>query len=326
MELYLMDKRQGNQPLLSVIVPLFCEGSLLGEVLVKIHEVLESLNKSYELILVDDGSTDSTWTVIEAEAKRYPTLRAIRLSRNFGKESALCAGLEMARGQAVVTIDGDLQHPPELIPKMVRLWEQSKADVVEAVKERRGRESFTNRMGAKLFYIILDRLSGYTLNSTSDYKLMDRRVVDAWLKMGERNLFFRGMIAWLGFKRVRIPFRVSERLEGQSGFSIFRLIRLAITAVTAFSSLPLHIVTLLGGVFLFFAIILGIQTLYKKITGDAVSGFATVILLQLIIGSLLMISLGIIGEYIARIFEEVKNRPRYVVAEIIDNTAKEIVE
>ncbi len=321
-----MDKRQGNQPLLSVIVPLFCEGSLLGEVLVKIHEVLESLNKSYELILVDDGSTDSTWTVIEAEAKRYPTLRAIRLSRNFGKESALCAGLEMARGQAVVTIDGDLQHPPELIPKMVRLWEQSKADVVEAVKERRGRESFTNRMGAKLFYIILDRLSGYTLNSTSDYKLMDRRVVDAWLKMGERNLFFRGMIAWLGFKRVRIPFRVSERLEGQSGFSIFRLIRLAITAVTAFSSLPLHIVTLLGGVFLFFAIILGIQTLYKKITGDAVSGFATVILLQLIIGSLLMISLGIIGEYIARIFEEVKNRPRYVVAEIIDNTAKEIVE
>ena len=321
-----MNKSSKNKPLLSVVIPLYCEGSNLRAVLSGIFTTIKPLNESFELILIDDGSTDNTWAIIEEEAKKYSMLRAVRLSRNFGKESALCAGIEMARGSAVITMDGDLQHPPELIPEMVRRWRESEAEVIEAVKESRGRESFINKIGAKTFYAILHKLSGYALNSASDYKLMDRKVVDVWLKMGERNLFFRGMSAWLGFKRMKIPFVVPERVGGYSRWSVFRLIKLAITAVTAFSSLPLQIVTISGGLFFLFALALGVQTLFRKIAGDAVSGFTTVILLQLIIGSLLMMSLGIIGEYIARIFEEVKGRPRYVVAETIDNTTETITE
>jgi glycosyltransferase involved in cell wall biosynthesis len=321
-----MNKSVQNRPLISVVIPLYCEGSNLRVVFSEIYRVLKSLDESYEIILIDDGSNDNTWSIIEEEAKKYTMLRAVRLSRNFGKESALCAGIEMTRGSAVITIDGDLQHPPELIPEMVRRWQELQADVIEAVKESRGRESFNDRIGAKMFYAILNKLSGYDLNGASDYKLMDRKVVDVWLRMGERNLFFRGMSAWMGFKRIRIPFVVPERFSGTSRWSVFCLIKLAITAVTAFSSLPLQIVTLSGGLFFLFALILCIQTFYNKIVGNAVSGFTTVILLQLIIGSLLMISLGIIGEYIAKIFEEVKGRPRYVVAELIDNTIKKLSE
>lgn len=316
-----MNKLRPN-PVISVVIPLYCEGGHLKESLSIIIHTLDSLNESYELILIDDGSTDNTWAILEEESQKYPMLRALKLSRNFGKESALCAGLEMARGSAVIVMDGDLQHPPELIPEMLRLWRESKADVIESVKKDRGREKLTSKIGSKLFYTILNVLSGYDLRGASDYKLMDRKVVDAWLRMGERNLFFRGMSAWLGFNRIKVPFEVPERIGGQSGWSFFRLLKLAITAVTAFSSLPLHFVTISGGVFLLFALILGGQTLVLKFTGRAVSGFTTIILLLLIIGSLLMISLGIIGEYIARIYEEVKGRPRYVIAEKIDSPAE----
>ncbi len=313
-----------NTPLISVVIPLYCEGSNLSSVLSSNIKVLESLNESYEIILIDDGSTDNTWTVIENEANNYPMLRAIRLSRNFGKESALCAGIEAARGSAVITMDGDLQHPPELILEMVKKWQESDADVVEAIKESRGKESFFNKIGATTFYYIMNKLSGYDLNNASDFKLMDRKVISAWIKMGEQALFFRGMCAWLGFRRVQIPFKVAERTAGSSGWSVFRLIKLSITAVTSFSSLPLHIVTILGSIFFIFAMLLSIQTLFGKLTGTAVSGFTTVILLQLIIGSSLMISLGIIGEYIAKIFNEVKARPRYIVAEKIDTATNEV--
>ncbi|MBI5640988.1 MAG: glycosyltransferase family 2 protein [Nitrospirae bacterium] len=315
--------RQAETPLISVVMPVYREGSSLRSVLDVLVEVLLSLKESFEVILVDDGSPDDTWVVIEQASMQYPVIRAVRLSRNFGKESAICAGLEMASGKAVIVMDGDLQHPPQLIPEMVRLWRESKADVVEAVKDDRGQESFVNRIGAGLFYSVFSRLSGYDLDRASDYKLIDRRVVDAWLTMGERNLFFRGMISWLGFRHLKIPFTVPERAGGQSGWSLFRLIKLAVTAVTSFSSLPLHLITLSGGVFLFFGMILGLQTLFNKLTGKAVSGFATVILLLLIIGSLLMISLGIIGEYIARIYEEVKRRPRYLISEKLERRVSE---
>lgn len=308
-----------NQPLLSIIIPLYCEEAHIEKIISEIQKIMNTVNESYELILVDDGSTDNTWDVIKQEADKFPNLRAFQFSRNFGKESAISAGIEMARGNAVILMDGDLQHPPELIPEMFRLWRESKADIIEAVKSNRGKESLINKLGAGLFYTSLKKLSGYDLTNLTDYKLMDSKVVKAWLQMGERNLFFRGMSAWLGFKRIQIPFVVPERASGQSTMSISRLTRLAITAVTSFSSLPLHIVTIMGGLFLLFALIMGLQTLYMKLSGQAVSGFTTVILLQLIIGSLIMITLGIIGEYIARIYEEVKRRPRYIISDSIDN-------
>ncbi len=303
---------------LSVVIPLCKEGGQLKITLDEVSKEFEKIKEPYEIILVDDGSPDNTWDVIIEVAKKYPALKALRLSRNFGKESAICAGLEAAKGKAVIVMDGDLQHPPSLLPEMVKLWQESHADVVEAVKNDRGKETFIKKTGANLFYAILNKLSGVNLKGMSDFKLLDRQVVDAWLKMSERNLFFRGMIPWLGFKHVQLPFTVAERTDGESGWSFFRLVRLAVTALTTYSSLSLHFITLLGSLFLLFSFILGAQTLFNKFAGNAVSGFTTVIILQLTIGSLLMISLGIIGEYIARIFEEVKVRPRYIISQTIN--------
>ena len=306
-----------NRPLLSVVIPVFREGAQLSSFLTAVRSVLNQCNLSYELVLVDDGSPDDTWRIITTEAKSSQAICALRLSRNFGKESALCAGLEHARGDAVIVMDADGQHPPSLLPDMVRMWQNSGADIVEAVKSKRGRESLSSRVGAQLFYFILNRLSGFHFKGASDFKLMNRKAVDAWLKMHERNVFFRGMTVWMGFTTVQIPFEVAPRSVGQSTWSIFKRLKLALVGITAFSSFPLHLVTFSGVIFLVLSVILGLETLYLKLVGQAVSGFATVILLELIIGSFLMISLGIIGEYLARIYEEVKGRPRYLLKESI---------
>ncbi|MCW5848670.1 MAG: glycosyltransferase family 2 protein [Anaerolineae bacterium] len=304
-------------PTLSIVIPVYSEGPNLDRLLAELERQLVAIGESYELVFVDDGSTDDTWQVLTAARPRYPHLRALRLSRNFGKEAALCAGLEAARGQAIIVMDADLQHPPHMLPQMVHLWRSGDADVVEAVKESRGRESLTNKVGARVFYTLISRLSGYNLEGASDFKLLDRRVVDAWQRLGERDVFFRGMTAWLGFRHAHLSFVVPERVGGRSRWSIIRLITLAVNAITSFSSKPLHLITAVGLVFMVLAALLGAQTLYLKLAGEAVSGFATVILLQLIIGSLLMISLGVIGLYLARIYEEVKGRPRYIIAQTL---------
>ncbi|MEY2576644.1 MAG: polyisoprenyl-phosphate glycosyltransferase [Verrucomicrobiota bacterium] len=305
--------------LISIVIPVFQESEALSPFLAAIRHVLDQVGVSYEVVLVDDGSSDNTWPIIAQEAKTSATVRGFRLSRNFGKESALCAGLEKARGAAVVVMDGDGQHPASLLPEMIRMWRATGADIVQAVKRSRGEESLSSKAGALLFYAILDKFSGFDLRGASDFKLMSRKTVDAWLRMGERNVFFRGMTAWMGFTTVQIPFEVAQRTQGHSTWSYLKRLRLAITGITAFSSLPLQLVTFAGGIFLVFSVILGVQTVYSKLAGQAVSGFATVILLELIIGSLLMISLGVIGEYIARIYREVKGRPRYLVSESTEN-------
>jgi glycosyltransferase involved in cell wall biosynthesis len=239
---------------------------------------------------------------------------AVRLSRNFGKEAALAAGLERAAGEAIVVMDGDLQHPPCLIREMLRHWRDG-AEVVEGVKEDRGRESLISRFQAELFYGLFTKLTGFDLRGASDFKLLDRRVLGAWRQMGEHNLFFRGMTAWLGFRRVTVPFTVNARIDGTSQWSTLALTRLAINAVTSFTSAPLYMLNTAGIVFLVFAMVLGLHTLTLKISGRAVDGFSTVILLLLIMGSAIMLGLGVIGVYLARIYEEAKNRPRFVVAE-----------
>lgn len=314
-----MDAPQSPSPLpaLSVVVPLYREGLHLATTVRALVEVLGTLDLGYEVILVDDGSSDDTWTVIADQSRLLPCVTGIRLSRNFGKEAALAAGLEQARGDAIVVMDGDLQHPPTLIPRMVQCWRDG-AEVVEAVKQHRGTESAYSRIRANIFYAIFSRLAGYDLRGASDFKLMDRRVLGAWRGMGERNLFFRGMSAWLGFKRAQLPFDVPDRVGGESNWSVLQLVRLAMTAVTSFSSAPLQLITLTGAGFAVFAVVLAMQTLYQKIAGNAVDGFTTVILLLLVIGGAVMLGLGIIGTYIARIYDEVKGRPRYIVAERVN--------
>jgi glycosyltransferase involved in cell wall biosynthesis len=315
-----MDIDAVRSPLISVVIPLYKEGANLRPLLSEVTTALAKTGCPFELILVDDGSPDETWKIISEEARLLPAVLGVRLSRNFGKELALCAGLERARGDVVVVMDGDGQHPPALLPDMVRMWQTTGADIVEAVKIKRGQESLSGKVGALLFYVILNKLAGVNLKGASDFKLMNRRAVDAWLQMEERNVFFRGMTAWLGFTRAQIPFEVPGRASGTTGWSFLRRWELALTGISAFSSLPLQFVTVAGLLFLIFSIGFGIYTLVLQLAGKSVSGFATVILLLLFIGSLLMISLGIIGQYLARIYEEVKGRPRYVIASSTEST------
>ncbi|CAG7626814.1 putative glycosyltransferase [Paenibacillus solanacearum] len=310
-----------TQPEISIVIPVYNEEKHIADSLRQIEEELRSLVSSYEIIVIDDGSKDGTWEQLALTARRSGSFTALKLSRNFGKELALCAGLEHARGRAVVIMDSDLQHPPALLREMIRLWREDGKEIVECVKEDRGREPANKALGSAMFYSILNRLSGYDLQGASDFKLLDQRVVQAWREMPERNTFFRGMTAWLGFDRAQVSFEVPERAGGTSQWSFLSLLKLAVNAIVAFSTIPLRFVSLFGLIFFFGAVLLGIQTLYLKLTGSAVTGFTTVILLLLIVGSVIMISLGIIGEYIASIYNEVKGRPRYLVSRRLESQA-----
>jgi len=302
-------------PELSLVIPVYCEETHLVEVIDTIHAHVKALNLSYEFILVDDGSTDNTWAVLVEQAAVNPWLRPLRLSRNFGKEQALSAGLDVAGGQAVLVMDGDLQHPPELIGDMVRIWRETGAEVVLGKKRTYERDSLLKRGGSRFFYWMLRSLSGYDLHDVSDFRLMDRRVVDAWKGMEERTIFFRGMMAWMGFKQVDIYFDVPPRIGGASGWSVLRLAAHALRAIIAFSSRPLYLIIGGGVVFFIMGLVLGIIALYQFIAGIALTGFTTVILLLLIASSLLMFGQGLIGIYLASIYNEIKRRPRYIIAE-----------
>jgi polyisoprenyl-phosphate glycosyltransferase len=315
-----------DRSFITVVIPVYNEESQICENIGIISKYLAEIGMEFMILLVDDGSTDGTWFKLKLLSEEVPGIKSLRLSRNFGKEAALCAGLEAAEGDACIIMDADLQHPPTLIREMIRLWKDEGYEVVEGVKAFRGNESMINKVGANLFYNILSKLSGFNIKQASDFKLLDKKVVSAWRNMNERGTFFRGMSAWVGYNRISIPFNVGVRTGGASKWSLFKLFNLAIKAITSFSSFPLHIVTFMGVFFLIGAMVLGIQTLYIKLMGMAYSGFTTVILLLLIIGSSLMISLGIIGTYIARIYEEVKYRPRYIVADEIKNSKELLVK
>jgi glycosyltransferase involved in cell wall biosynthesis len=304
--------------IVSVIIPLFNEAGAVRETLQEILRHTGSTTYDCEVILIDDGSTDGTWDIVTSMAQSQERVKGIRLSRNFGKEAAIAKGLEFASGDAVIVIDGDGQHPPELIPAMLSLWEKEGVDIVEAVKTDRGNERISSTTGAKLFYWLMNLLSGIEINNSSDFKLLGREVVDAHNRLPESSRFFRGIVSWLGYSKVQIPFSVRERTAGRSGWSLIRLVKLALDASTSFSSLPLHVITILGMITFLVSIILGVQTLYMKYSGAAVSGFTTVILLLLLMCSVLMVSLGIIGVYLGRIFEEVKRRPGSIVRDSVN--------
>ncbi len=308
---------------LSVIVPFYNEQDQVLVTLDALRSILNGLDYSYEIILVDDGSTDSTWEHISsASGHSRPadqdgltgTVTGIGFSRNFGKEAAICAGLHFAEGDAAIVMDGDLQHPPEYIPHMVSVWASGEADIVEGIKASRRNDSFPQRVNAFIFYKLFGKVTGYDLRNASDFKLMDRSVLDEWRRLGEHDTFFRGLSAWLGFRRSTFEFDVAPRKSGGSKWPVGKLFRLSVNAITSFSALPLQIVTLFGAVFLLFSVALTIQTLVRWFSGTAADGFTTVILLVLFSGGAIMMSLGLIGIYIGRIFTEVKSRPRYIVS------------
>lgn len=302
-----------SEKLLSVIVPAYNEEEVIPQTFQTIKEILDEAAIPFELLFIDDGSADRTYSVISELSKSHAEVKGLSFSRNFGKEAALFAGLEAAAGACCVTIDCDLQHPPKTIVEMYRLWEQG-FEVVEGVKSSRGKESAFHGLAAHAFYGMISKATGFDMENASDFKLLDRRAIDALLILPERAPFFRALSSWVGFKTTSVSFEVQDRAAGTSKWSLRSLTRYAIQNITSFSNAPMQLVTWAGWIMFLMFVILGVQTLYKYFTGSALEGFTTVILLQLIIGSMLMLALGIIGHYISRIYDEIKCRPRYIIS------------
>ena len=311
--------------LLSIVLPAYNEEQNIVNTAQVLSKLLEDNGIDYELVFISDGSQDGTFSEIVKAAEENPRIRGAEFSRNFGKEAGIFAGLKLTTGDAVIVMDCDLQHPPQVIPQMWEKWRNG-AEVVEGIKSDRGRESLGYKLSAGLFYRIMSRLIGMDMNASSDFKLLDRKVVNVLLKLPERNTFFRALSFWAGFRTESVSYEVQERQFGKSKWSFFSLMRYAITNVTSFSTLPLQVVTIAGLLFLLFSVVLAIQTLVKFLMGTAVEGFTTVILLLLIIGGLLMLSLGVIGHYIAKIYEEVKGRPKYIISHVTENVQGEKCE
>ena len=302
--------------MLSVILPAYNEKDMIPVAAETLAGILDKEGIAFELLFVNDGSTDGTWDAICRAREKDQRVCGICFSRNFGKEAAMFAGLEKARGDCCVVLDCDLQHPPEKIVEMYRLWEQG-YEVVEGIKEDRGQETGLHRFAANSFYGLISRATGMDMASSSDFKLLDRKVVDTLNAMPERNVFFRALSLCVGFRRAEVKYDVRERTAGESKWSTRALIKYAVTNIGSFSSAPLHLITVMGVIALIVAIVFSVVSLVQKLMGVALGGFTTVIILLLLFGSLIMISLGIIGYYIARIYEEVKGRPRYVIEEFL---------
>ena len=302
--------------MLSVILPAYNEEKMIKKAADTVGRILSEAKIDYEIVFVNDGSKDRTWEEIERTSQEDSHVTGVLFSRNFGKESAMLAGLATASGDCCAVMDCDLQHPPETLVEMYRKWEEG-YEVVEGVKRTRGKESAMHRASAGMFYKIISGAVGIDMSRASDFKLLDRKAVDAVLSLPERNVFFRALSSWVGFKTTSVEFDVQERTEGESKWSTWSLVKYAVKNIVAFSTVPMQFVTV-AGVFVFLmGVVLGIQSLVKYFMGHAVEGFTTVILLILIIGSIIMISLGIIGYYIAKIYEEVKGRPRYLISKTI---------
>lgn len=304
--------------LLSIVLPAYNEEQNIGNTTEVLSNTLEQAGIDYELVFVSDGSTDATYEEIVKASQKNTRIKGVRFSRNFGKEAGIFAGLRMTTGDAVIVMDCDLQHPPQIIGEMWRLWQQG-YEVVEGVKSHRGTESLAYKLSAGLFYKIMSKLMKMDMNASSDYKLLDRKVVDVLLELPERNTFFRALTFWAGFRTTTVEYEVQERAYGTSKWSLISLMKYAITNATSFSTLPLQLVTILGVFSILFSVVLGIQTMIRYFMGNSVEGFTTVILLILIIGGFIMLSLGIIGHYLARIYEEVKGRPKYIISEVTEN-------
>lgn len=305
-----MDRQ--NRVEISVVVPAYNEQDNLLPVVKALEKILGGVVSSMEILMVNDGSSDQTERVLAELSEAHPSVRGINLARNFGKESAMVAGLECAGGDCIVFMDADLQHPPELIPEMLARWRQG-TDVVNAVKRCRGDESPVYRAFANVFNKMMSASIGADVSGASDFKLIDRQVADALMSCPERNRFFRGLVAWAGFKVENLPFDVQDRNAGVTKWSLMGLVKYSIRNVLAFSSWPLLMVAYAGfGVIMLGMLLLG-QTLYNYFAGNAMSGFTTVIVVQVLLNGMLLFAQGIIAIYISKMYEEQKSRPVFLI-------------
>ena len=299
---------------ISCVVPCLNEDANLNVLLPQLLAVLADAAPAFEIIVVDDGSSDGTALSMSRWVAEHPEIVYVQLSRNFGKEAAMSAGFEIAKGQVVASLDADLQHPPALIPEMLKRWEEG-ADMVYAVRASREDESAFKRVGTKLFYQLMRESGGIKVpENAGDFRLMDRRVVDALLLLPERNRFMKGLFAWVGFRAEPFYYSPPERLHGASSFKPLKLFRFALDGLTAFTTWPLRLVSLVGVLFavvaMAYATFLVVDYL---VSGNPVSGWTTIVTAVLFFAGVNLISLGVVGEYVARIFDEVKGRPLFVV-------------
>lgn len=301
---------------LSVVLPAYNEELMVRKACRVLREILTEAGISYELVVVNDGSRDGTWEEIKKAAEQDSNILGVHFSRNFGKEAAVFAGLAQATGDVIAVMDCDLQHPPQTLVEMYRLWEEG-YEVIEGVKTSRGKENVLHKKCAGFFYGIMSAVTKVDMQNASDFKMMDRRVADSVLSMPERNMFFRATSSWVGFRTAYVEFEVQEREAGESKWSAWSLVKYAFTNIVAFTTVPLQFVTFAGAVSFLGSLILMIYSLIQYFGGRAIEGYTTTIMVLLLIGSVMMLSLGIIGYYIAKIYEEVKRRPRYIVSRIV---------
>jgi glycosyltransferase involved in cell wall biosynthesis len=311
-----MGEWMSNKPVaVTIIVPCHNESATVELFHGAVTAALVDRLESWRLLFVDDGSTDRTRAILDGMAARDSRIGVLVLSRNFGKEAAMSAGLDQAGGDAVIVMDADLQHPPAMLPAMLDAWSKGGAQVVDCVKRSRGRETLMYKAASRLFNRIISDSAALDLRGSSDFKLLDRAVVEVLRHVPERTRFFRGLTEWVGFRHVRIEYDVAERAGGLRSWSMRSLLRYSINNVLVFSSVPLRLIASIGIWTVLVSIILGIQTLYMKFSGQAVEGFTTVILAVAFFSGVILLCLGIMGEYLSRMYDELKGRPRYIIAE-----------
>ena len=296
--------------MMSIIIPSYNEEENIENTAKVIGGIMEENNIECEMIFVDDGSRDRTWEIIEGLSRKNRSVRGLKFSRNFGKEGAIFAGLKHCKGDCAVVIDCDLQHPPKLMVEMHSLWKQG-WQVVEAVKASRGKESPIYGFFAKTFYGMMKSSSNIDMNGASDYKLMDRQVIDALNDLPERITFYRALSSWVGFKTTKIEFNVAPRNAGVSKWNFPKLFKFALSNLTSFTNMPLQLVTVFGFIFLLASVATGIISIVRACLGIPQNGIIPIMLFS---SSLIMLALGAIGYYLSKIYEEIKGRPRYIVS------------
>jgi dolichol-phosphate mannosyltransferase len=311
----------GSRPAVSVVVPCYNEAGAIGELHSRVSRICrEAAAEDFELVLVDDGSSDQTWAAIASLAATDGRVVGIRLSRNHGQQLALTAGLRECRGELILIVDADMQDPPELLPEMMKLIEAG-ADVVYGQRISRGEEPWIRKAGARLFYAALEYLSDRTIPpNVSDFRLMRRRVLDVLNAMPEQHRFVRGMISWVGFDQRPLPFHRGSRVGGKTRYSIGRLTALAVDAITSFSIRPLRLAIAMALLSMPLAIVLTVYIIGGWLLGLSVQGWASVMMVVVMFGTAQLIILGIIGEYLGRLYMAAKNRPLYIVSEVLRRT------
>jgi glycosyltransferase involved in cell wall biosynthesis len=299
--------------LVSVVAPVFNEEATIAAFCDRVRATLEGL--PFELLLVDDGSSDGTAAMLEQIASVDPQVKVLSLSRNFGHQAALTAGLDAASGNPVVMLDSDLQDPPELIPQMLDHW-RAGSDVVFGVRVERVGESPFKLRSARAFYRLFARISGIRLEENAgDYRLLDRRALDAILSMRERHRFLRGMTVWVGFNQTRVPYKRAGRHGGETKYTLPKMVRLSLDALSSFSYVPLRLATWIGFLFALVAFLAIPVIIILRAFGEYLPGFATITIIALLLAGIQLIAIGVVGEYVGRIYEEIKRRPLYLVRE-----------